>query len=196
MKRQLFIFAGLLFPLMAFGDTLIMKDGSRVAGRFNSSNGQVVNFTDVNGNRQIVNTGDIRELRFGPDEVQARNANRAPMYQNGNPGQVVGVTGLAASLDRLEGDLRMTVDNSQLQENQRRSLRDSREMLRHAMQVSQSGQIPDRTAVRLALDNIRAAVNDTSVRPEDRNLVLNDLDQTRSMFPGMNEDQPARGRNY
>ena len=129
----------------------------------------------------------MQELRFGPQNPP-------------NNGNVVGpapaVGALSGAVDRLDSDLRRAIDTSNLSEDQRRSVRDSRETLRHAVQVSQSGQMPDRPALRLAMDNIRSAMNDPSIRPEDRDRVLGDLDQTRAMFPGMNDSQFGRGRNY
>ncbi len=123
MKPLIVLSAALVCPLLAFGDTLILKNGTRYNGNFVNGNSQVIQFTEYNGNRQTVNAYDIQELRFG--------AHNAGGYSAPAPAPRMAAGGnLNAAVDRLEGDLRAAVDNSNLPEDQLRALRDSRQTLR------------------------------------------------------------------
>jgi hypothetical protein len=76
MMSHRYTFLPVLFILacrMAGGDTLILKDGQKIEGRYLSSTDSAVQF-EVNGKPFTYSTWLIRELRFhpAPDRQQLR----------------------------------------------------------------------------------------------------------------------------
>lgn len=98
MKTRILIGTTFLFPLLASADTLVMKDGTRFLGNFNSASATQMSFTEYNGNRQMLNMYNVQELRFGNDSsqpndtgfgrnTQDRVPNQQPYPNRANPNQ-------------------------------------------------------------------------------------------------------------
>jgi hypothetical protein len=177
----------LLFPLVASADTLVLRNGARFRGTFNTANPSLITFTEYNGNRQSVNISDVLELRFGNDNAPnetdpgfgrtqnpgyAAPPNTNPAYDR-DPNLQPGVSGIVDSLERIQADLQTAMDNNNLSGNERQSLSDSRAVLRTAAQQSRSGRAINQRGVRLALDSIRNNAN--RMQPQDRDILNEDI---------------------
>ena len=207
--------AMLLFPLLAPADTLVLRNGARFRGTFNTANPSLITFTEYNGNRQSVNVSDVLELRFGNDT--AGNPNDPGFGRTQNPGLVAppnsappnvgppntnpaydrdpnlqpGASAMVDSLERIEADLQTAMDNNNLSDNERQSLADSRAVLRTAAQQSRTGRAINQRTVRLALDSIRNTSN--GMQPRDRDILNEDI---RRINATVNAPSVNGGRDY
>ena len=126
----------MFWPLLLSADTLLMKDGTRFNGTFNSANGQTVVFTESNGNRQSLNRDDVQELQFGRADNNSQNGRYNSNQDRGNSGSsnsgsnATADPGYADALDRLQTDLDAAMSNTNLADSDRQSLRVSRFPLR------------------------------------------------------------------
>lgn len=197
--------AMLLFPLLACADTLVLRNGARFRGTFNTANPSVITFTEYNGNRQSVGVSDVLELRFGNDT--ADNATDPGFGRTQNPGLVAppntnpayerdlnlqpGASAMLDSLERIESDLQTAMDNNNLSNNERQSLADSRAVLRNAAQQSRTGRAINQRTVRLALESIRNTSN--GMQQRDRDILNEDI---RRINATVNAPSVNGGRDY
>jgi len=197
-----------LLPLFASADTLILKNGTRYRGNFNSANANQISFTEYSGNRQNLNRSEVQELRFGNDQDGADNNNNSGNNRgfgrdpnggfnngglnsgrnNGNSSNQPVNSGMADDLNRLQQDLQTAMDNNNnLSSDQRQSLDDSRATLSSASDQSRNGRQVDQRSIRLALDSIRNAASRMQSQDRDR---LNEDIRRISASAG------SQGRNY
>ncbi len=197
----------MLLPLFASADTLILKNGTRYRGNFNSANANQISFTEYSGNRQNLNRSEVQELRFGNDQDGADNNNSSGNNRgfgrdtnggfnngglnsgrnNGNLSNQSGNSAMADDLNRLQQDLQAAMDNNNLSGDQRQSLDDSRATLSSASDQSRNGRQVDQRSIRLALDSIRNAAS--RMQPQDRDRLNEDIRR-------ISASAGNQGRNY
>ncbi len=198
MTKQLLASAALLFPLLASADTLVLKNGNRFRGTFNTGNSTQISFTEYSGDRQTINLLDVQEIRFGND----REGNLGPGPVNSGFGRnsqpIDDQRGLVRQpnsvaledFDRIQADLRGAMDNNNLSDSQRQRLEDNSATLQSASQQFRDGRTIDQRNVRSALDSIRTAAS--RMRREDRDILNEDI---RRVSASMNAP-PLTGRQY
>jgi len=198
MTRQLFAGAVLFFPLLASADTLILKNGTRFRGTFNTGNSVQISFTEYSGNRQSINLSDVQEIRFGNDREgnpgplpvnpgYGRN-DQAPEDQRGLLRQPNSVT--LQDLDRIQSDLQGAMDNNNLSDSQRQRLDDSSATLQAAAQQFRDGRPINQRNVRVALESIRTAAN--RMQRQDRDVLNEDIRRVSASITA----PPLTGRQY
>jgi hypothetical protein len=179
-----------LCPMLAMGDTLIMRDGTRYTGTFISGTSrQIVFADDSTGRQRRLDMRNVQELAFGDTDSGAyndrnSNNNSNDRYRSGN--------GNTSEYDRmnvlskLREDMSAAANNANLTRTQRRSLEDSQAVLQNAMDDRQAGRTVNVRAVRLALDNIRTLFSSNAFSQQDREIVMDDLERLRET--GRNSD--------
>ncbi len=198
MTRQLLAGAVLFFPLLASADTLILKNGTRFRGTFNTGNSVQISFTEYSGNRQNINLSDVQEIRFGNDREgnpgpvpvnpgYGRN-DQAPEDQRGLLRQPNSVT--LQDLDRIQSDLQGAMDNNNLSDSQRQRLDDSSATLQAAAQQFRDGRPINQRNVRVALESIRTAAN--RMQRQDRDVLNEDIRRVSASITAL----PLTGRQY
>ncbi len=191
MKRNLALSALLLVPMLASADTVVMRDGRTYDGTFISGNARQITLVDRSGVRRQMQVSDIQELRFGSGSVnnQYRNGSRNRTVDNGsvfggnNGSYNSNATNAdeAGMLSRIREDLRSAMYNSNLTSEQRSTLEDARRILDRASNDFRNGNTVNYRDVRSTLMNVRSLLNSDAFNAADRDRLLSDFDQLRSM---------------
>jgi len=192
MKRNLALSALLLvLPMVASADRVIMRDGRTYDGTFISGNARQITLVDRSGVRRQMQVSDIQELRFGSGSVDSdyRNGSRNRTVDNGsvfgsnNGSYNSNATNLdeAGILSRIREDIRSAMYNSNLTSDQRSTLEDARRILDRASNDFRNGNTVNYRDVRSTLMNVRSLLNSDAFNAADRDRLLSDFDQLRSM---------------
>ena len=167
-----------LCPILAFGDTVILRDGTRYTGTFISGTSQQIVFADnASGRQRRLDVRNVQELAFGDTAITNNAENGNNRYRDNN--RTAPEYDRVNMLGKLRDDMSAAANNANLTRLQRRSLEDSQAVLQTAADDRQAGRNVDTRAVRLAIDNIRSLFSSNAFRDEDRQVVMNDLERLR-----------------
>lgn len=189
MKYRIFSSLLLLCPLLAWGDTIVMKDGTRYNGTFVSGSSRSITFVDDSGRRRSLDVRDTAEIAFGSSAIVSGNTNST----NGSGG-VFGdwprytQEEKARYLTKLRDDVQRATENTTLSSRERQLLEDARETLRRAVDDTNAGREVNSRDIRIALNDIRDVMRGSNFRREDRDRIQASLQSLRDL-----ERDNARG---
>ena len=162
-------------------DTLILQDGTRIEGTYLGGTARQITFMQADrGTRRTFDVGQVHEVMFGTNTSPVSSQN--PWGNTQSPGAQ---TGNYSSYDngnlvrRLYDAVLNVMNTTQLSQTQRETLTQATNVLRNAMDNRQSDEIMMRD-IRRALEDIRYVANGANLRQQDRQFILNTIDELRS----------------
>ena len=173
----------LLTALLGFStlsaDTLTLRDGTRIEGTLSSASGSTITFVDSRGDRRNYNVANVEELAFG-EAANSRSRTAEPELDSTRGTDLIA---------RLNDDVGRAMERSTLSSRHRQMLEDARNTLTAAADDLRAQRAIDRRELRTALDNIRYVMNGSAVQANDRQAVLDDIQQLRGQIRDLNNSR-------
>lgn len=179
MKRILLAFSLLGGSLLA--DTLVLTDGTRYTGTFLGGTARSITFMQRDtGTRQSYDIRNVREVMFGTNTASVFGSDP---YYNGNTTNTTADHDRETLLRRLQDGVVTAMNNNNLSSAQRRMLNNSLMTLRTALNTQvNSEDYSNLRDLRRAVEDIRYVANSGALRAEDRNNLLDTIDQLRDQW--------------
>jgi hypothetical protein len=169
MKSTLLLKLGLIWicPMLVFGDTVVMVDGTRYEGTLQRATSTSITILGEGGKERTLETRDVRELIFGSGSGRSPSGTTARSSSSRS-------TSLDRSgqLNKLRDDVQRAMEHARLTEEQRETLTDANGTLREATKGNTN--LTNRE-LRMAMDNIRYVFSSNAFQAQDRQAVLDDL---------------------
>jgi hypothetical protein len=177
-----------LLPLLAWADTLVLRDGTRHEGTFISGTSRRITFVDESGRQRGFDVTQVQELAFGAGEGSSLATNRNTVAE------------LGSAVDRLRRDLRAAMGKVTLENEDRQMLDQVSETLRAAAVDRRDGSVEyvDRREVAQALRDLQSFMDRGVLRDRDRDVIAADIDQIRQLRRATRPDNATgtRSRGY